>query len=75
MPKKFTSITITCALVSILTVVLGGCGQSSTSSSSSSSTPPSGFTSDQRDQYKQLRLQGQEYVKQQMDAYDRANKR
>ncbi len=75
MPKEFTSNKITCALASILTVVLGGCGQSSTSSSSSSSTPPSGFTSEQRDQYKQLSPQGKEYVKQQMDAYDRANKR
>jgi len=75
MHKKFTPNKFTCALVSILTVVLSGCGQSSTSSSSSSSTPPSGFTSDQRDQYKQLTPQGQEYVKKQMDAYDRANKR
>lgn len=75
MPPKFTFEKIACALVSALTIVLSGCGQSSTSSSSSSSTPPSGFTSDQRDQYKQLTPQGQEYVKQQMDAYDRANKR
>jgi len=72
---KILSKKITFALASILTVVLCGCGQSSTSSSSSSSSPPSGFNSEQRDKYQQLSPQGKEYVKQQMDAYDRANKR
>ena len=75
MSTKFTFEKIAYVFVSALTIVLSGCGQSSTSSSSSSSTPPSGFTSDQREQYKQLSPQGKEYVKQQMDAYDRANKR
>jgi hypothetical protein len=54
---------------------LGSCGKGSSSSSSSSSSPPSGFTSEQRDQYNNLTPQGKEYVKQQMDAYDRATKR
>jgi hypothetical protein len=54
---------------------LVSCGKGSSSSSSSTSSPPSGFTSEQRDQYNKLTPEGKEYVKQQMDAYDRATKR
>jgi len=55
--------------------LLSACGKESSSSSSSSSGPPSGFTSEQKDRYNNLTPEGKEYVKQQMDAYDRVTKR
>lgn len=62
-------------IVLILTIGLGisACGQSSSSSSSSSSAP-SGFTGEQKDKFNNLSPEGKEYVKKQMDAYDRAKR-
>jgi len=55
----------------LLAACLSACGNGS-----SSSTPaPSGFSGEQRDKYNSLTPEGKEYVRNQMDAYDRSTKR
>ena len=55
----------------IIGLAVSACGGES---SSSSSPAPSGMSSDQKEKYNNLTPEGKDYVKQQMDAYDRAKK-
>ena len=60
------------ALAILGLMLLASCGNNSSSGSQST---PSGLTSEQRDRYNNLSPEGKEYVRKQMDAYDKSTKR